>query len=325
MIRPGKRNSITDVSGILVGNAEDHARVTGTTVVLAEEPAVAAVTVTGGGPGTRATTVLDPASVMTRVDAVALSGGSAFGLDAPGGVMDWLRRQGRGFRIGPARVPIVPGAIIFDLLTGDGPDWEGPHWWTLGREAAAAAAPEFALGNAGAGLGAKAGALKGGLGTASVVSGGVTVGALAVANPLGHVTIPGSRAFWAGPWEMEGEFGAVPMPEAPGITDFDFERITAGANTTLAVVATDLALDRDQALRIAVMAQDGLARAIRPVHSPLDGDTVFVLSTGRVAMEDPIAGTARAGMLAADCVARAIARGVYEAEALAGWPAWRDL
>lgn len=329
-VRPGPRNTITDVPGIRVGQAEDRAMVTGTTVVLAERAAVAAVTVTGGAPGASGTAILHPASVMTKVDAVALSGGSSFGLEATGGASDWLRHEGRGFSMGTARVPIVPGAIIFDLLTGPEPAWDRPPWWALGRTATERAAGEggleVALGNAGAGLGARAGNIKGGTGTASACTAALTVGALTVANPVGRVLIPGSRAFWAHPFERDGEFGAVAPPPTPvADLDYPFEDFSAGENTSLAVVATDLALDRDQCLRVAVMAQDGLARAIRPVHSPLDGDTIFVLATGARPLANPIAETARAGMLAADCVARAIARGVYEAESIAGVPAWRDL
>jgi L-aminopeptidase/D-esterase-like protein len=167
--------------------------------------------------------------------------------------------------------------------------------------------------------------LKGGLGTASVQYDGITVGALAVANPLGSVVIPGSRTFWAWPFEMAAEFGGqIPPVAPPADLDHDFTR-PARSNTTLVVIATDARLTRGQALRIAAMAHDGLARAIRPVHSPLDGDTVFVLSTGARALGDPVAGLARLGMLAADCSARAITRGVYEARALAQWPAYRDL
>ncbi|MEO0820283.1 MAG: P1 family peptidase [Pseudomonadota bacterium] len=330
---PGPANAITDVPGIRVGHAEAPALLTGTTAVVPDRPATAAVSVAGGAPGTRGTTILAPSSVPTLVHAVVLSGGSAFGLDAAGGAMDWLRGQGVGFRMGSVRVPIVPSAILFDLATGPAPAWEHPPWWELGRQAAAGAARSVALGNAGAGLGAKAGGLKGGLGTASLAGPGFTVGAIAVANPLGSVTLPGSRAFWAWPFERGGEFGAVAAPTAPvADLDHDFERFAAGAdgegsapNTTLAVVATDLALGRDETLRVAMMAQDGIARAIRPVHTPLDGDTVFVLATGAVPVRDPIATVARAGMMAADCVARAIARGVYEAAPAAGLPAWRDL
>ncbi|MHA1527972.1 MAG: P1 family peptidase [Alphaproteobacteria bacterium] len=329
MIRPGPRNSITDVPGILVGNAEAPGLVTGATAIIPERPAIGAVDVRGGGPGTRETEALAAESTVVEVHGLVFSGGSAYGLDAAGGVMHWLRGQRRGLRIGGTLVPIVPAAIIFDLATGGPKDWDHPPWWDLGHRAAEAAGTEFALGNAGAGLGARAGKLKGGLGTASVTWDGVTVGALAVANPIGSVLIPGTRTFWAWPFELAGEFGGQTPPDArPADLDHDFTA-PAGANTTLAVIATDARLTRAQAKRVALMAHDGFARAIRPVHSPLDGDTVFVLATGVKKLSgsgaDPVGDLARLGMLAADCAARAITRGVYEAQPLAGWPAYRDL
>jgi L-aminopeptidase/D-esterase-like protein len=325
MIRPGPRNSITDVPGILVGNAELPELTTGVTAVIPQRPAIAAVDVRGGGPGTRETEVLSADSTVQEIHGIALAGGSAYGLDAAGGVMHWLRQQGRGFAIGGTVVPIVPGAIIYDLTTGGPKDWDHPPWWALGHKAAAAADEVFALGNTGAGLGAKAGKLKGGLGTASVQANGLTIGALAIANSLGSVVIPGTRTFWAWPFELDGEFGGQTPPTAPPADlDHDFSS-PAGANTTLAVVAIDAQLTRAQARRIALMAHDGFARAIRPVHSPLDGDTVFVLATGTQVLADPVGDVARLGMLAADCVARAITRAVYEATPLAGWPAYRDL
>jgi len=325
MIRPGPRNSITDVPGILVGNAEAPGLVTGATAVVPERPAIAAVDVRGGGPGTRETEALAVESTVQEVHGIALSGGSAYGLDAAGGVMHWLRSQGRGFAIGGTVVPIVPGTIIFDLTLGGPKDWDHPPWWDLGYRAAQAAGEDFALGNAGAGLGARAGKLKGGLGTASVRWNGLTLGALAVVNAVGSVVIPGTRTFWAWPFELEGEFGGQTPPDAPPADlDHDFAA-PAGANTTCMVIATDADLTRAQAKRVALMAHDGYARAIRPVHTPLDGDTVFVLATGAQPLADPVGDLARLGMLAADCAARAITRGVYEAAALAGWPAYRDL
>jgi len=299
--------------------------VTGTTVVIPERPAIAAVDVRGGGPGTRETEALAPEATVVEVHGLVLSGGSAYGLDAAGGVMHWLRGQRRGLRIGGAVVPIVPGAVIFDLATGEPKDWDHPPWWDLGHRAAEAAGVDFALGNAGAGMGARAGKLKGGLGTASATWDDITVGALAVSNPIGSVLIPGSRTFWAWPFELAGEFGGQTPPQAaPADLDHEFAA-QPGANTTLTVIATDAQLTRPQAKRVALMAHDGFARAIRPVHSPLDGDTVFVLATGAKPLADPIGDLARLGMLAADCTARAITRGVYEAAALAGWPAYRDL
>ncbi|MEM9044048.1 MAG: P1 family peptidase [Pseudomonadota bacterium] len=324
MSRPGPRNTITDVPGITVGNAENFDLVTGTTVVLADKPAVAAADVRGGAPGVRDTEALAPTAMVQQAHAICLSGGSAFGLDAAGGVMDWLRRKGRGIEIGTARVPIVPAAIIFDLLTGPDPSWEAPPWWDLGLRAAETASRDFSLGNAGAGLGAIAGQIKGGLGTASAVHGELIVGALAVSNPVGSVTMPGSNHFWAWALEQENEFGGLGAPNNVGDLG-EMALKGSEANTTLVVVATNATLDWAQSGRLAIMAQDGFARAIRPVHCPMDGDTVFVLATGEVALPDTAATIARLGMMAADCAARAITRGVYEARALAGIKAWRDL
>ncbi len=331
MIRVGPRNLISDVAGLRVGNAEDAGLRSGTTVVLAEGPMTAAVDVRGGGPGTRETDALDPSCLVEAVDAVVLSGGSAFGLDAAGGVMSWLKARGRGFKVGETVVPIVPAAILFDLQNGGDKDWgETPPYRELGLRAAEAAAENFALGNAGAGLGAVAGALKGGLGSASFVfegAGGapLTVGALAVANPFGAVTMPGTKTFWAWALEQDGELGGqAPPPASLKGPQLDYAGAgTLAANTTLAVVATDAALSKAQAGRIAIMAHDGFARAIRPVHTPFDGDTVFVLSTGARPLADPLADVAKLGMLAADCTARAIARGVYEADGLGDYPGYR--
>ena len=329
MIRPGPRNLITDVDGLLVGNAEDGRARTGVTVVLPEAPATAGVDVRGGAPGTRETETLAPTTLVDRVDALCLSGGSAFGLDAAAAVMAWLAERGRGFAVGPARVPIVPAAVLFDLLNGGDKDWrkETPYR-ALGRSACEAAGLEPRLGNAGAGLGARAGGLKGGLGSVSAVADdGIQVGAVMVANPFGSVTMPDSATLWAWTFEQDGELGGQPPPE-PGTgidLDFAFES-PLGAGTTIGAVATNVALDKAQAQRVAIMAQDGIARAIRPVHTPFDGDTVFVLSTGKLPLAEPVPGTlARIGMMAADCTARAVARGVYAAEPLGDMPGYRAL
>jgi L-aminopeptidase/D-esterase-like protein len=333
---PGPRNAITDVPGITVGNAEDERVRTGVTVIVPTAPAVASVDVRGGGTGTRDTELLDPAATIERVDAIVLSGGSAFGLDAAGGVMSWLAAQGRGFKVGPAVVPIVPAAILFDLSNGGDKSafteesGDNLPYRALGLMAAAGAGLEFALGNAGAGLGATAGPLKGGLGSASfVLDSGACVGALAAVNAAGSAVMPGSDRFWAWPFEQDDEFGGKAPPDArPGKLDYDFsnpQMAGAGANTTLAVVATDLSLTKAQARRVAIMAQDGLARALRPVHTPLDGDIVFVVSTGRRDLTDPLAGIAQLGTAAADCLSRAVARGVYEAQSLGDMRAYRDV
>jgi len=326
--KPGPQNLITDVAGILVGNAEDPAALSGTTVILPDKAATAAVDVRGGGPGTRETDLLGAAATVEKVDAIVLSGGSAFGLDAAGGVMAWLAARGRGFPVKDAVVPIVPAAILFDLANGGDKDWgDTPPYRALGSRAAGAAASSFALGNAGAGLGATAGALKGGLGSASLVlDDGFAVGALAAVNAMGSVTFPDSDAFYAWPFERGGEFGGRrPGKDATAHDLAIAPPDEAGANMTLACIATDAALSRRECQRIAVMAQDGLARAIRPVHSPLDGDTVFVLATGARPLTDPVFDVARIGAVAADCLARACARGVFEADSVGAHTAYRDL
>jgi len=337
VIRVGPKNLLTDVSGILVGNAEASATRSGVTVVLPEERAVAAVDVRGGAPGTRETDSSDPTCLVDSIDAVVLSGGSGFGLDAASGVTTWLAARDRGFPVGKAIVPIVPSAILFDLLDRADQGWgDTPPYRALGRKACDAVDTDFALGNAGAGLGATVGAasighMNGGIGSASFIikaegRPAVTVGALVAVNPVGSVLMPGTDVFWAWPFEQNGEFGARrPRSDQvnPPINDrFPGEVV---GNTTLVVVATDAILTKAEAKRVAIMAHDGIARAIRPVHTPYDGDTVFVLSTGRVALSDPIADLARIGSLAADCTARSIARGVYEASDLENIRSYRSL
>jgi L-aminopeptidase/D-esterase-like protein len=337
MIRPGPRNLITDVDGILVGNAEDPAVRSGTTVVLAERACAASVDVRGGAPGTRDTDLLDPTCRVQAIDAVFLSGGSAFGLSAGDGVMKWLRERGRGVPVGTANVPIAPGAILFDLLNGGDKDWDWPPYRELGYRATGAAAKSFALGNSGAGLGARCGHLKGGLGSASAVdpATGLQVGAIVAVNAVGFATMGDLPHFWAWALEQDDEFGGLPPPprglnlavsHTRQLLDHDAAALAAQplANTTIAVVATNARLDKAWCQRLAIMAQDGLARALRPVHTPADGDAVFALATGRVAVaDDPIA-RAELGTLAADCLARAVARGVHSATTLGGVRAWKD-
>jgi L-aminopeptidase/D-esterase-like protein len=326
--RAGPRNLITDVAGVLVGQAEDQDCVTGTTVVLAETPAVAAVDVRGGAPGSRETELLAPGTLVDRVDAVVLSGGSAFGLDAAAEVMDRLARIGRGFAVGEVRVPIVPAAILFDLNFPGRVAWtEEPPYRSLGRRAVAAAGKDFALGNAGAGLGARAGSLKGGIGSASLrLDAGITVGAIVAVNARGSTVRPDCGRFWAADFALPGEID--PQPASPA-APLDLDDLSggggteAGGNTTIAVVATDAALDPGGCRRLAIMAQDGLARAIRPAHTPFDGDTVFALATGTGSPADPKA-QLRLGNAAADCLARAIMRAMRAAESLNGLPNWRQ-
>ena len=321
--RPGPLNLITDVPGLKVGQAHDAAARTGVTVIVPDDRSVCAVDVRGGGPGTRETDALSPENLVEAVDAVVLSGGSVYGLAAADGVTAWLGARGRGFgmvdRDGVPKSPIIPAAVLYDLANGGDKDWGmNPPYRDLGIGAIQAASADFTLGSFGAGFGAMAGALKGGVGSASIVSAdGFTVGALAAVNSFGSVTVPGSAAFWAAPYEIDGEFGGLPLGDArAGPDDWGAAKADpqARANTTIAVVATDAVLTPAQARRIAVMAQDGLARAIRPAHAPFDGDVVFALATGRRPLGDaPDVVLTRLGALAADCLARAIARGVFAA------------
>ncbi len=321
MMHPGPRNLITDVPGLRVGNAADATIKTGATVLLGDAPFTAAVHVMGGAPGTRETDLLAPDKTVQEVDALVLAGGSAFGLDAASGAADWLRAQGRGFAVGDQRVPIVPGAIVFDLINGGDKDWAESPYKRLGAEAAARAGEDFALGTAGAGTGAIIADLKGGLGSASVVvASGHTVGALVVVNALGQVTVGDSGHFWAAPFEIEGEFGA--LGPAPGFDARQPPRHKGGpgAATTIAIVATDAVLTQAQATRMATAAHDGMARAIYPSHTPMDGDLVFAAATGERPLADPVWDALHLGHAAALCLSRAIARGVYLAAPADGDP-----
>ncbi len=330
--RPGPRNLITDVPGIQVGNAEDTSALTGVTVISGEAGFVAAVDVRGGAPGTRDTDALDPTCLVERIHALTLSGGSVFGLDAAGGVTAALAQAGIGFTFGPQPVPcpIVPGAVVFDLNNGGDKAWGyDPPYRRLGITALQAVGQEFALGNAGVGLGCIAGDLKGGLGSASLSLKTCTVGAIVAVNSFGAAIDPRTGDLWSRPFEMDGEFGSTasaapsrnPAPlsigtKAPG---------QPGANTTVAVVATDASLDKSQSRRLAIMAADGMARAIRPVHSPFDGDTVFALSTAQDHSSVIDAHTLNLiGTAAADVLARAIGRAIHAAQSIPGHQSWRD-
>jgi D-aminopeptidase len=325
------RNLITDVPGIKVGHAEDLRLGSGATAIIFDQPAAASIDVRGGGPGTRETALLDPAQTVEGIDAITLAGGSAFGLDAASGVQAWLKEQGRGFAVRTARVPIVPAAILFDLLSGGDKDWgRYPPYRELGYAAAAAASPDFPLGSVGAGTGATTVNCKGGIGSASAVTAeGYVVGALTAVNAVGSVTLGDGPWFWAAPFERAGEFGGLGWPTS--FSEQALKPVTKGSanqSTTLVVVATDAILSKTQAKRLAVMAQSGLSRAIYPVHTPLDGDVVFAASTARKPLTDPFIGLAELGTIAANVVARAIARGVFAATTLplpSALPSWADL
>ncbi|WP_333814149.1 P1 family peptidase [Tabrizicola sp.] len=325
-MRPGPLNLITDIPGLRVGNAEDAALRSGVTVLTADRPFVAAVHVMGGSPGTRETDLLAPDRMVQEVDAIFLAGGSAFGLDAGQGVMQGLREAGRGFAVGPVSVPIVPGAIVFDLLNGGDKGWTESPYPALGRQAFDVAARDFTLGTAGAGFGAMTSTLKGGLGSAScVLPSGLTVGALVVVNALGQATVGETPHFWAAPWEEGTEFGGLgPAPMTP--QDAPLPRKRLGEATTIAIVATDATLTKAQAHRMAVAAHDGMARALVPSHTPLDGDLVFSVATGGKPVADPLTDPFQLGHAAAICLARAIARAVWLARSQPGdlQPSWQS-
>ena len=329
---PGPRNLITDVPGLLVGNAEDAALKSGVTVLTADAPFTASVSVMGGAPGTRETDLLAPAKAVEAVDALVLSGGSAFGLAAAQGVMDGLHAARRGLAVHTARFPIVPAAIVFDLLNGGDKARDTNPYLALGAAALKAVGVEFALGTAGAGTGALTAQHKGGLGSASLVlEDGITVGALAAVNPMGSVITPSGRHFWAQPFEVAGEFGGLGPDPAAGLQPLpDSLKAAAMAlqsNTTIAIVATDAALSKAQCHRLATAAHDGIARAVVPAHTPHDGDLVFALTTGEKPHDPSERQLSAICHAAALCLSRAIARAVYHATPAPGdlLPCWSEL
>ena len=329
--RAGSRNLITDVAGLRVGNATCETLRSGVTVLAPDEPAVASYFVLGGAPGTRDTELLAPLNTVAAVDALVLSGGSAFGLDAASGVQSAMRAEGRGFAVAGFRVPIVPSAILFDLANGGDKDW-GLHspYRDLGHRAACALAADFEIGSSGAGTGATTANVRGGLGSASVIlSDGSTVGALVAVNAVGSPLLGDSGHFWAAPFEIGAEFGGIGWPATtPSIgtprTKLD---LAPGGNTTIAIVATDVALTKAEAQRLAIAAHTGFARALWPSHTDMDGDLVFALSTNRRPGPNDPRAKIELGAAAAAVMARAIARGVHAAASRDGdrMPAWRDL
>ncbi|MFH7336747.1 P1 family peptidase [Streptomyces sp. KHY 26] len=334
-------DALTDVAGVRVGHATrtGQGRLTGTTVVLAPEGgAVAAVDVRGGGPGTKETDALDPRNVVQRVDAIVLTGGSAYGLDAASGVMAWLEERGRGVRVGPDPahvVPVVPAACVFDL--GRGGDFRARPDAATGRaavEAAAATAPGAPVpqGCVGAGTGAATGRLKGGVGTAStVLDSGITVAALVVANAAGSVMDPETGVLYGELWEGRADRPREEVHEAAlrRLEETGAGRTPPPLNTTLAVVATDADLTKAQAQKLAGTAHDGIARAVRPVHLLHDGDTVFTLATGTHPLDPHPLALNEVLAAAADMVTRAIVRAVRTAESVEGpggtWPSYGEL
>lgn len=309
-------NLLTDLPGLAVGHATDARLGSGVTAVLFDRPAVAAVCVLGGAPGTLETDMLAPAGSIERIDALVFSGGSAFGLEAAAGAQAALREVSRGTAFAGQRVPLVPCAILFDLAAPGDKAWgRFSPYRDLGYQAARAAAEgEFALGSVGAGTGATTATRKGGVGSASAVtSHGHTVAALMVVNAIGSATIGAGPHFWAAPFEVGAEFGGLGWPAAFTPEDVAHRPARRPApGTTIGLVATDAALTRAQALRLAIMAHDGIARAVVPAHLPLDGDAIFCASTGGRDLGDAVAELTELGHVAGLVVARAVARGVWE-------------
>ena len=312
-------NLLIDIDGVSVGHATDLHIATGVTAVVFDEPVVASVSVLGGAPGGRDTDALDPRMTYGCVDALVLSGGSVYGLDATGGVLDGLREAGRGLTFGTVRVPVVAQAILFDLMNGGNKDWGSTSpYHRMGREAFAAASRQpFALGTVGAGTGATTANLKGGLGSASAeTSAGHRVAALVAVNALGSVIVGEGPHFWAAPFERDGEFGGLGYPAAfrPSDTAMLVKGMEPSA-TTIGIVVTDAILTKAEAHRLSILGHDGLVRAIHPAHFPSDGDTVFAAATGRKAVSSPLEfmEICHLGMAT---MARAVARGVHAATAL---------
>ena len=333
-MKVGKKNLITDVTGVMVGNSHNEIIKSGVTVFTSDKRFAAAVTVLGGAPGTRETDLLESDKLVEKIDAIVLSGGSAFGLDAATGVVDCLRKENRGYPLKDINIPIVPSAILADLFNGGDDQWEENPYRNLGKLAFNSISNSFEIGTIGAGYGATTSNLKGGLGSASIVLGnGATVGALVAVNPSGSVVTDGSNSFWATPFEIGDEFGGKEfIPPKNIFTEYQRgDDVAKDAfsidNTTIAIVATDLELSKVELKRISVAAHDGMSRAILPSHTPYDGDLIFAASTGRKKIKIEPSDIYNIGNAAAICLSRAIARGVYEAKSEKNdlLPTWQDI
>ncbi len=328
---PGPKNLITDIAGIMVGNAQDQRLKSGVTVLRAAQRFTAAYAVMGGAPGTRETDLLEPDKSLQQIDSLVLSGGSAYGLDAASGVVERLRVQQAGFAVAGTQVPIVPAAILFDLNNGGEKEWAQSPYPALGRQAFDNLSVEFQMGSVGAGCGATTGRLKGGLGSASfILSNGIHVGAVMAVNAVGNATGDDLRHFWAGPFEANSEFGGLGGPQAgPEPHNFKLKNLgplVEGENTTIGIVATDASLSKAAAKRLAISAHDGVARALIPSHMPQDGDLIFAAATGSAQRQLSPTDMAELCHGASLCVARAIARAIYHAEKAPNdrLPTWQD-
>ena len=337
-VKTGDLNLITDVAGLRVGHATDETLKSGVTALICDTDTIASVHVMGGAPGATETALLSPENTVEQVDALVLSGGSAFGLDAMAGVSALLREQGRGFAVKDHHIPIVPTAILFDLINGGDKNWgQFSPYRQLGYDAGQCAKQQFELGSVGAGTGALTANCKGGLGSASTViplDGGrtITIGAMVAVNPLGSPLIGDSPHFWAAPFEMGDEFGGLSYPHPLPHNAHDLvikfrDAQKTGTNTTIGIIATDAVLTKAQAKRLAVAAHDGYARAIYPSHTPLDGDLIFAVATGQSGVTPELDDWIDISAIAANTTSRAIARGIYHAHATATdiLPSWKDI
>ena len=314
--KPGKNNLITDVKGLYVGNSENELINTGTTIVTCEDRFIASYRVLGGAPGTRETDLLEPDKLVGKIDALVLSGGSAFGLEAASETVNLFRKDNKGYSVGKNKVPIVPSAIIFDLINGGKKNWKKNPYTILAQKAYTDLGSSFKIGSYGAGKGATAGNIKGGLGSASlVINNKYTIGALIVVNSFGNVVVNDTPHFWAAPFEYKKEFGGLgstkkfePFKEVERTSPDNFKK-----NTVIGIVATDAKLSKAQCKALATVAHDGITRAVFPSHTTFDGDLIFAVSTGEKELKDNLNEILFINQAASLCVSRSIARGVYHA------------
>ena len=316
VLTPGKKNLITDVKGLYIGNSENELINTGSTILTCKDRFVASYKVLGGAPGTRETDLLEPDKLVEKIDALVLSGGSAFGLEAASETVNLLRRDNKGYSVSNNKVPIVPSAIIFDLMNGGNKDWENNPYIDLAQKAYSDMSSNFKIGSYGAGKGATAGNIKGGLGSCSLlINNTYTVGALIIVNSFGSVVVNDAPHFWAAPFEYQNEFGGLgcsnkfePFKEIARTSPDDFKK-----NTVIGVVATDADLSKAQCKALATVAHDGITRAVFPSHTTFDGDLMFAISTGEKQLKENFNDILAINQAASLCVSRSIARGVYHA------------
>ncbi len=316
-LKKGHLNLITDIPGLYVGNAADEEKKTGVTILIGDKPLTAGVHIMGGSPGTRETDLLSPDKMIQRVDAFVLAGGSVFGLDAASGVADILRKNDKGYPTSAFPIPIVPGAILFDLNNGGNKNWQINPYRELGRKAYKNATANFKIGSEGAGYGANTLDLKGGLGSASLLlQNEIRVGALVAVNSVGSTIVNNSKNFWGAPFELDNEFGGHGLAKDFSNLEFGWENFEPfkGHSTTIGIVATNAKIDQAQATRVAIAAHDGIARSIYPSHTPFDGDLIFAASTNQIELAESALDLMKIGHAAANCLTRAISRAIFSAK-----------